>query len=263
MQRRNRTGSDIVARTAKILAAPALRGSERQMSRASEHPSDDFHELTVTAAATAIRDGSLTAQDYAGALLSRSRKQADLNAFITLQPDAVLEAAAKVDQHRKSGKAMGPLHGVPIGIKDSMCTFDLPTSIGTQVLAGFNPGKDAAVVAAVRAAGAILFGKNNLVEMSYGLTGVNEHHGQAKNPYDKGRLTGGSSSGAGASVGGRLIPAALGGDTVGSIRVPASLCGVVGFRPTQPAMAVRRPDKPSVPKRDGPSRRPIRLRPQP
>jgi Asp-tRNA(Asn)/Glu-tRNA(Gln) amidotransferase A subunit family amidase len=202
------------------------------MSRVSEHSSGDLHELTVTAAATAIRDGSLTAQDFAAALLSRSRKQADLNAFITLQPETVLEAAVKADQHRKSGKAMGPLHGVPISIKDSMCTFDMPTSIGTQVLAGFKPGKDAAVVAAVRVAGAILFGKNNLVEMSYGLTGVNEHYGQAKNPYDKGRITGGSSSGAAASVGGRLIPAALGGDTVGSIRVPASLCGVVGFRPT-------------------------------
>jgi Asp-tRNA(Asn)/Glu-tRNA(Gln) amidotransferase A subunit family amidase len=202
------------------------------MSRSSEQPSGDLHELTASAAATAIRDGSLTAQGYAAALLSRSREQAHLNAFITLQPDVVLEAAAKADQQRKAGEAMGPLHGVPIGIKDSMCTSDMPTSIGTHVLATFRPRKDAVVVAALRAAGAILFGKNNLVEMSYGLTGVNEHHGQAKNPYDKGRVTGGSSSGAGASVGGRLIPAALGGDTVGSIRVPASLCGVVGFRPT-------------------------------
>jgi len=199
---------------------------------AVEHPSDSLNEVTATAAAAAIRDGSLTAQDYAAALLLRSRKQAGLRAFITLDVNAVLEAAAKADQHRKSGKSMGPLHGVPIGIKDSMCTSDMPTSIGTKVLAGVRPSKDAAVVAALRAAGAILFGKNNLVEMSYGLTGVNEHHGQAKNPYDKDRVTGGSSSGAGASVGGRLVPAALGGDTVGSIRIPASLCGVVGFRPT-------------------------------
>jgi Asp-tRNA(Asn)/Glu-tRNA(Gln) amidotransferase A subunit family amidase len=205
---------------------------QARQGSADEHPSDNLNELTAAAAAAAIKDGSLTAQNYAAALLLRSRKQADLNAFITLDVDAVLEAAAKADQHRKSGKSMGPLHGVPIGIKDSMCTSDMPTSIGTEVLAGFRPNKDAAVVAALRAAGAVLFGKNNLVEMSYGLTGVNEHHGQAKNPYDKGRVTGGSSSGAGASVGGRLVPAALGGDTVGSIRIPASLCGVVGFRPT-------------------------------
>jgi mandelamide amidase len=113
-----------------------------------------------------------------------------------------------------------------------MCTFDTPTSIGTQILAAFKPERDAAVVAKLRTAGAILFGKNNLVEMSYGLTGTNEHHGQVKNPHNKTRVTGGSSSGAGASVAARLIPVALGGDTVGSIRVPASLCGIVGFRPT-------------------------------
>src|SRR5712692_6355274 len=99
------------------------------MSRSSEQPSGDLRELTATAAAPAIRDGSLTAQGYAAALLSRSREQAHLNAFITLQPDVVLEAAAKADQQRKAGEAMGPLHGVPIGIKDSMCTSDMPTSI--------------------------------------------------------------------------------------------------------------------------------------
>jgi mandelamide amidase len=84
----------------------------------------------------------------------------------------------------------------------------------------------------LKSSGAIVFGKNNLVEMSYGLTGLNAHHGQPRNPYDMSRVTGGSSSGAGASVAARLVPAALGGDTVGSIRVPASLCGVVGFKPT-------------------------------
>jgi mandelamide amidase len=87
-------------------------------------------------------------------------------------------------------------------------------------------------VAQVKEAGAIVFGKNNLVEMSSGLTGFNEHHGQVKNPYNKAHITVGSSSGAGASVAARIIPAALGGDTVGSIRVPASLCGVVGYKPT-------------------------------
>jgi mandelamide amidase len=84
----------------------------------------------------------------------------------------------------------------------------------------------------MKIAGAIVFGKNNLVEMSYGLTGLNEHHGQVKNPYNTVHVTGGSSSGAGASVAARIIPAALGGDTVGSVRIPASLCGVVGYKPT-------------------------------
>jgi indoleacetamide hydrolase len=202
------------------------------MLTATDHTLDDLTELTVFGAANAIKDGAVSAREYASALLVRCKGRADLNAFITVDADVLLEASEKADKHRRSGKPMGPLHGVPIGIKDSMCTVDLPTSIGTKVLASFRPKIDAAVVASVKMAGGIVFGKNNLVEMSYGLTGLNEHHGQAKNPYDKQRVTGGSSSGAGASVGARLVPAALGGDTVGSIRVPASFCGVVGFRPT-------------------------------
>jgi indoleacetamide hydrolase len=202
------------------------------MSIAPNHCLKDLTELTVSSAAKAIKHGDVSAREYAAALLVRSKEHADLNAFIAVNADVLLEAAEKADKDQRSGKPTGPLHGVPIGIKDSMCTIDLPTSIGTKVLASFRPERDATVVAAVRMAGGIVFGKNNLVEMSYGLTGLNEHHGQAKNPYDKQRVTGGSSSGAGASVGARLVPAALGGDTVGSIRVPASFCGVVGFRPT-------------------------------
>jgi len=100
------------------------------------------------------------------------------------------------------------------------------------VLANLTPMRDAAAVASVKEAGAILFGQNNLVEMSYGLTGCNAHYGPVKNPYNQACITGGSSSGAGASVAARVVVAALDGDTVGSIRVPASLCGVVGDKPT-------------------------------
>jgi Asp-tRNA(Asn)/Glu-tRNA(Gln) amidotransferase A subunit family amidase len=194
--------------------------------------STPLHELSLADAARAIKTGSVSASNYAAALLDRARKHADLKAFITLDEEAVLEAARTADLERKSGKALGPLHGVPIAIKDSFNTHDLPTSMGTRVLAGFRPQQDAAVVKAMRDAGAIVFGKNNLVEMSYGLTGLNAHHGQVKNPYDLRRIPGGSSSGGGACVAARIVPAALGGDTVGSIRVPASLCGVVGFRPS-------------------------------
>lgn len=192
----------------------------------------ELHNLTASAAAAAIKDGTLTSEAYATALLQRTRDNSDLKAFITVDEDAVLEAASAADKHRRAGKPLGALHGVPIGIKDSMNTQNLPTSAGTQVLKGFRPKHDAGVVTALKNAGAIVFGKNNLVEMSYGLTGSNAHHGQAKNPYDKGRMTGGSSSGAGSSVAARLVPVALGGDTVGSIRVPASFTGVVGFRPS-------------------------------
>ncbi|MES2185248.1 MAG: amidase family protein [Pseudomonadota bacterium] len=191
-----------------------------------------LHELSITAAAAAIRTGSLSASDYAAALLKRAGALAGLRAFITLDEGAVLEAARQADLDRKAGKPMGPLHGVPIAIKDSFNTRDMPTSMGTRLLASHQPLEDASVVQSLRAAGAVLFGKNNLVEMSYGLTGLNAHYGQVRNPYDPARVTGGSSSGAGACVAARIVPAALGGDTVGSIRVPSSLCGVVGFRPS-------------------------------
>jgi len=140
-------------------------------------------------------------------------------------------AASNVDRVRLAGR-VAPLLGVPLAIKDSYLTKGLTTTVGTSVLATFTPTRDAAAVSAVKDAGAIVFGKNNLVEMSYGLTGLNEHYGQVKNPYNRDHITGGSSSGAGASVAARIVPAALGGDTVGSIRVPASLCGVVGYKPT-------------------------------
>lgn len=191
-----------------------------------------LHELSITDAAAAIRTGYVTASDYAAALLKRAYALSDLRAFVTLDEHTILEAARQADLERQAGKELGPLHGVPVAIKDSFNTRDMPTSFGTKVLATHQPSEDAAVVKLMREAGAILFGKNNLVEMSYGLTGLNAHYGQVKNPYDLTRVTGGSSSGAGASVAARIVPAALGGDTVGSIRVPSSLCGVVGFRPT-------------------------------
>jgi mandelamide amidase len=202
------------------------------MTDSVDNRSSTLYDLSATEAAKAIKQGALTAETYAMALLQRSKEQSHLAAFITLDPEKVIEAAVRADQHQKRGNPLGLLHGVPIAIKDSMQTYDLPTSVGTRVLADFRPTQDATIVATLRQAGAIVFGKNNLVEMSYGLTGVNDHHGRAKNPYDIEKVTGGSSSGAGASVAARIVPAAIGGDTVGSIRVPASFCGIVGFRPT-------------------------------
>jgi indoleacetamide hydrolase len=218
------------ARQDVMLLATLVNQGKKRMSASSS--SSQLHLLSVVDAAAAIRDGSLNAVDYVAALLLRCRENADLKAFITLDEESILKKAHIADLDRKSNKPLGLLHGVPIAIKDSINTKDTATSLGTKVLAGFRPKHDATVISPIKAAGAILFGKNNLVEMSYGLTGANGHYGQARNPYDKRRITGGSSSGAGASVAARLVAAALGGDTVGSIRVPASLCGIVGFRPT-------------------------------
>src|SRR5882757_5976891 len=198
----------------------------------SAHAASEAHEMGLLDAASAIKSGAITSEAYVTKLLRRARDHADLDAFITIDDTAVLQAARAADKDRAAGRT-APLLGIPLSVKDSYMTQDLPTTFGTAVLKNFRPSQDAPVVKSVRDAGSVIFGKNNMVEMSYGLTGLNAHHGQPKNPYNKAHVTGGSSSGAGASVAARLVPAALGGDTVGSIRVPASLCGLVGFKPTQ------------------------------
>jgi indoleacetamide hydrolase len=191
----------------------------------------DFPSLGLAAAAAAVREGHITSEAYTAALLLRARALAELNAFITIDEAGVLAAARAADKARATGSA-APLLGVPLGVKDSYLTKGLPTSLGLDGLAHFLPREDADAVRAIKGAGALVFGKNNLVEMSYGLTGHNARYGQVKNPHARDRVSGGSSSGSAASVAAGIVPASLGGDTVGSIRVPASFCGVVGFKPT-------------------------------
>jgi Asp-tRNA(Asn)/Glu-tRNA(Gln) amidotransferase A subunit family amidase len=200
-------------------------------SRAAASAEAELATLGLAGAAAAIRRGDLTSEAYIAALLQRARLEGDLNAFITIDEAGVLAAARDADKARAAG-ASSPLLGVPLGIKDSYLSKGIPTSLGLKSLAGFVPQEDADAVRAVKEAGALVFGKNNLVEMSFGLTGHNEPYGQVKNPVSRDRVSGGSSSGSAASVVAGIVPASLGGDTIGSIRVPASLCGVVGFKPT-------------------------------
>jgi Asp-tRNA(Asn)/Glu-tRNA(Gln) amidotransferase A subunit family amidase len=200
-------------------------------NRTAPSEDGDFALLGLAAAAEAIRSGDITSEAYTAALLKRARVEADLNAFITIDEAEVLAAAREADKARAAGSS-SPLLGVPLGIKDSYLTKGLPTSLGLEPLARFIPGEDADAVRAIKEAGALVFGKNNLVEMSFGLTGHNDRFGQVKNPVSRDRVSGGSSSGSAASVAAGIVPASLGGDTIGSIRVPASLCGVVGFKAT-------------------------------
>jgi mandelamide amidase len=207
---------------------------EDMIATARQFASRDITNLTslgLAAAAAAVGNGDITSEVYTTALLQRARALAELNAFITIDEVAVLEAARDADKARAAGSA-APLLGVPLGVKDSYLTKGLPTSLGVEGLSHFVPREDADAVRTIKGAGALVFGKNNLVEMSYGLTGHNARYGQVKNPHARDRVSGGSSSGSAASVAAGLVPASLGGDTVGSIRVPASFCGVVGFKPT-------------------------------
>jgi len=188
--------------------------------------------LSAVEAIGAMKTGALTAERYAGALLERCAQLKSLNAFITLDPSLVLEQAREADRRRASGAPLGPLHGLPIPVKDSLNTAQYPTSGGTPALKGFRPPADAPLVATLRAAGAIVLGKTNLHELSYGWTSNNLAFGAVHNPYDPTRIPGGSSGGTAAAIAAHMAPLGVAEDTEGSIRVPAALCGVMGFRPT-------------------------------
>ena len=179
-----------------------------------------------------MSQGAFTAERYAEALLAKCRSAHALNAFITLEPARVLEDARARDRERLAGAKPGPLFGLPIPVKDSVNTREYPTTGGTPALRRFRPAKDAPVVASLRGAGALVLGKTNLHELSFGWTSNNQAFGAVRNPYDPARIPGGSSGGTAAAVAARLAPLGIAEDTEGSIRVPAAFCGIAGFRPT-------------------------------
>jgi len=189
-------------------------------------------ELTATDAVSAMRKGGIKAEDYARALLDRANELQGLNAFISLNPGAVLDAARAADKSRCAGERLGLLHGLPVPIKDSVNTKELPTTNGTRALCEFRPKKNASVLEPLLAEGAIVMGKTNLHELSWGWTSNNATFGAVHNPYDQTRIPGGSSGGSAATIAARIAPLAVGEDTYGSIRVPASCCGIAGLRPT-------------------------------
>jgi aspartyl-tRNA(Asn)/glutamyl-tRNA(Gln) amidotransferase subunit A len=157
-----------------------------------------------------------------------------LKAFITVCGDQALAAARAAEAELVAGRAAGPLHGVPYGPKDLYSTRGIRTTGGSTILADFVPAEDSTVVARLGAAGLIVLGKLNMHEFAYGPEGLNAHYGDAMNPWDARahRAAGGSSSGSGVAVAAALCPGALGSDTGGSIRIPASLCGISGVKPT-------------------------------
>jgi mandelamide amidase len=183
-------------------------------------------------AVEAMRSGEIGALEYARALLGRAERLASLNAFRTLDPELVLSQARAADEARASGAVLGLLHGLPIPVKDSVNTRLLPTSNGTRSMRDFRPRADAQLLQRLFAAGALLMGKTNLQELSRGWTSNNNAFGAVRNPYDTGRVPGGSSGGSAAAVAARMAPLAVAEDTWGSIRVPAAWCGVAGLRPT-------------------------------
>jgi len=190
-------------------------------------------DLSATNAIAAMRQGDMTAEAYATALLDRCEAGKHLNAFIGFEPERVLHAARAADKQRASGAALGSLHGLPIPVKDSVNTKDYPTTGGTTALKDFHPAEDAELVARLKMAGAIILGKTNIHELSFGWTSNNQAFGAVHNPYDTSRIPGGSSGGTAAAIAARMAPIGIAEDTQGSIRVPAAMCGIYGFRPSQ------------------------------
>ncbi|HUZ62352.1 MAG TPA: amidase [Acetobacteraceae bacterium] len=193
----------------------------------------DLHWLTAAEAAAAFRARTLSPVEYLQALLARiAAVDPQINAFIRLDADAALAAARAAEAEIAAGRARGPLHGIPVGIKDIIDVAGLPTTCHSRVLLDNVAAADAAVVARLRAAGAIPFGKLSTHEFAIGGPSFDLPFPPARNPWNINHHPGGSSSGPGAGLGAGLFPLAIGSDTGGSIRNPAAACGVVGLKPT-------------------------------
>jgi 1-carboxybiuret hydrolase len=184
--------------------------------------------------AAAIRQGEVSARAVAEAALDRiEARDRRLNAFTAVTAARALKAAAAIDEKQARGEALGPLAGVPYAVKNLFDIAGVTTLAGARIEAEKAPAQaDAAMIRRLDAAGALLVGALNMDEYAYGFTTENAHYGATRNPHDLERSAGGSSGGCGAAVAGGLVPLAIGTDTNGSIRVPASLCGVFGLKPT-------------------------------
>jgi len=184
-------------------------------------------------AARAVRDKEISSRELTRALLSRiERINPKINAYVTVLPEAAMREAAARDGEIARGQVRGPLHGVPVALKDIFCTKGIRTTCASRILRDFDPPYDATVTEKIRAAGAVLLGKQNMDEFAMGSSTETSCFGPVLNPWATDRIPGGSSGGTAAAVAAGICFAGVGTDTGGSIRQPASLCGVVGMKPT-------------------------------
>lgn len=189
-------------------------------------------KASATDLARRIAQGETTAEEFCHGLSDAIEAAPELNAYATFDRAALMAQAKEADVAKNLGNMRGPLHGVPLILKDNINTAALPTSGGTPALVGNDPGSNAPIAARLFQAGALLAGKANMHELSSGGTSANHTFGPVRNPYDHTCIPGGSSGGTAAAIAAGLAPAGLGTDTAGSVRVPAALCGIFGFRPS-------------------------------
>ena len=196
-------------------------------------PSADLLKLTISELAPKIQSGQVSPVELTEAALAQAhRLQPALNSFITILDEQAMSQAHQMEEALAKGDYRGPLHGIPIGIKDNIATAGIRPTVGSQVLTNNVPDEDAHVVALCKSAGAIILGKENLEEFAAGVTSNNPHFGAVHNPWDLDHVPGGSSGGGGANVAAGVTFASLGTDLGGSVRLPATFCGVVGLKQT-------------------------------
>jgi aspartyl-tRNA(Asn)/glutamyl-tRNA(Gln) amidotransferase subunit A len=189
--------------------------------------------LTIHETSQRIQSGDLSPVELTQQTLDQITKlQPVLNAYITVTPDHALDQARQAEAEIRAGNYRGPLHGIPYAAKDLFYTKGIRTTMGAKFLSDFVPDYDAAIIEKLNAAGAVMVGKAGLHECAYGITSTNPHYGAVRNPWDTDRIPGGSSGGSTSALASGQCLFSLGSDTGGSIRIPASLCGVVGLKPT-------------------------------
>jgi aspartyl-tRNA(Asn)/glutamyl-tRNA(Gln) amidotransferase subunit A len=193
----------------------------------------DISNLTIKHLSKLIASREISCLEVVDATIERIEKlNPKLNAFITILSESARREAKHADSLIKEGKYLGPLHGIPISFKDLIYVKGVRSTSGSKILADFVPDYDSTVTRKLRKAGAIIVGTNNTHEFACGITNINPHYGPSKNPWDINRMSGGSSGGSGVAVSGGMSLASIGTDTSGSIRVPSSLCGIFGLKPT-------------------------------
>lgn len=216
-----------------VATAPAVHG---QKPTSVSPVVFDLTEKSIEDLQKALQDRQVTSRQLVELYLARidayDQQGPALNAIVTLNPGA-RDDAAKLDAERAASGARGPLHGIPVLVKDNYETLEMPTTAGSIALAGFHPERDATLVRRLRDAGAVILGKTTMHELAAGITTVGSSFGQTRNPYDLGRTPGGSSGGTGAAVAANFAAAGMGSDTCGSIRIPAANNNLVGLRGTQ------------------------------
>lgn len=216
-------------------AGLALTASMSDLVWGKSPPGGDLADLSLSQLSRMIRNGEISSKQLVEIYLDRIQKfdgPNGVNAYITVASDGAIKEAEELDMLAKQKKFKGPLHGLPIAIKDNLDTKDLRTTGGSKILSSWKPPTDAHVVQRLKQAGAIILGKTNMHEFAFGITTNNPHYGPTRNPYDFSRIPGGSSGGSGAATAAALCAGAIGTDTGGSVRIPAALCGVVGLKPT-------------------------------